>query len=370
MYNFTQALMEAKRRAQVSGRPLTRNETSGIAEGYASVASERLARSKALANQGRGLDLQEKSITNQSDQHASTLAQNQAQFEANQEMQKDAQEDAAKAAMVETGVNAATTAGTIWYLGGKLAPAAAETAATVGATGTTTAAGTTAAGAEAGAVGAEGAGVGALGTAGMAAGYYGLAKAGGYMMREVFPEDSHLGQVGESLDRPLNVEQYWAKELDLAGRLGVEDHQVQTVLDVLNPLSAAERYVSDAVGTWICTATKETIGMTPDEWDELARFRQYARENHFNVLRHYIEIGPNLISAIRESEGDNLTAFYENLMVDMIRPVIVLSGSSHSEQAFEMYRDHTVKLCEKYTPELLGEFIKVVETDIEFMEAV
>ena len=104
--------------------------------------------------------------------------------------------------------------------------------------------------------------------------------------------------------------------------------------------------------------------------EELARFRAYARETHPNVLQHYIEIGPKLISAIRKAQGDNLRGFYKNLMRDMIKPVIVLSGSCHSEQAFEMYRDHTVKLCEKYTPELLDEFLKVIEADIEFMEAV
>lgn len=46
--SFTQQLSEARRRASLSGRPLTSQETAGIAEGQADAASARLARSKAL----------------------------------------------------------------------------------------------------------------------------------------------------------------------------------------------------------------------------------------------------------------------------------------------------------------------------------
>jgi len=73
--NFSQMLMEAKRKAQLAGRPLTRQETSGIAEGYASSASERLARAKTVANQEKGLSLEEERIKQQNEQFKESLEQ-------------------------------------------------------------------------------------------------------------------------------------------------------------------------------------------------------------------------------------------------------------------------------------------------------
>jgi hypothetical protein len=45
---FTQALSRARRSAQISGRPLSQQETAGIAEGVADTADERAARLRAL----------------------------------------------------------------------------------------------------------------------------------------------------------------------------------------------------------------------------------------------------------------------------------------------------------------------------------
>lgn len=51
---FVDILSNLRRKAQLSGRPLSKQETAGVVSGYADVASERLAR-------GRQLDIQEKS---------------------------------------------------------------------------------------------------------------------------------------------------------------------------------------------------------------------------------------------------------------------------------------------------------------------
>jgi hypothetical protein len=53
--NFTQALVNARRRASISGRPLSQQETAGIAAGEASTSSERAARLKSLRLQERQL---------------------------------------------------------------------------------------------------------------------------------------------------------------------------------------------------------------------------------------------------------------------------------------------------------------------------
>lgn len=76
--NFTQKLMEAKRRARLMGRPLAKSEVAGITAGYAATASERLARTKQLKLQKEGLTLQEK-------MHTESLAQR--KYETEQELQ-------------------------------------------------------------------------------------------------------------------------------------------------------------------------------------------------------------------------------------------------------------------------------------------
>ncbi len=59
--NFTEALMEAKRRAQLQGRPLSEQEARGISEGYARAAGEK--------------NIAESSLTQQESQFARQLAQ-------------------------------------------------------------------------------------------------------------------------------------------------------------------------------------------------------------------------------------------------------------------------------------------------------
>jgi len=60
MANFAQILMEAKRKAQLTGRPLTQQETSGIAQGYAESSSERNVRAQTIANQEKEIAQREK----------------------------------------------------------------------------------------------------------------------------------------------------------------------------------------------------------------------------------------------------------------------------------------------------------------------
>lgn len=73
---FTDQLMEAKRRARLSGRPLSQQEMAGISEGAAAGAADRLAKSRAL-------NLQERTIGNQEEQFAQTFGMQQEQFAQN-----------------------------------------------------------------------------------------------------------------------------------------------------------------------------------------------------------------------------------------------------------------------------------------------
>jgi len=197
--NFAQALMEAKRRAQLSGRPLSRQEAAGIAEGYAESASSRLARAKALSLQEQQMGTQasqfEKSQAQQAEQFgqsqaqqiaareqaASQFGQSQAQQaeqyetsmiynraqalrdQKNREAEMEAQK---QAGMIGTGTNLATTAATLYALKGMGAKAAAP-AVTSGLD--TYMAGKTAAAAGGEAAGATGAGMSGMAAAGYTA---------------------------------------------------------------------------------------------------------------------------------------------------------------------------------------------------------
>jgi len=71
--NFTDALMAAKRRAQLSGRPISQQEVQGIAQGFASSAAEKNIQEKSVG-------IQEKAQAAQETQHASTLEESKKQF--------------------------------------------------------------------------------------------------------------------------------------------------------------------------------------------------------------------------------------------------------------------------------------------------
>lgn len=54
---FTEALMNLRRKAQLQGRPLTQAETSGVVQGMAESASDRLAKAKAADLKQQQVDI-------------------------------------------------------------------------------------------------------------------------------------------------------------------------------------------------------------------------------------------------------------------------------------------------------------------------
>jgi hypothetical protein len=73
MATFTEQLMAAKQRARLQGRPISQQETAGIAQGQAESAADRTTKAKSL-------ELQEQSIANQQSQFAEQLAAQKLQY--------------------------------------------------------------------------------------------------------------------------------------------------------------------------------------------------------------------------------------------------------------------------------------------------
>lgn len=135
--NFTNALMDLKRRSSLQGRPVSRNESAGIAEGFANTASERLSRKKQL-------QIQEKEL----------------RFRQSQSLVEMKERDEARQREARGSMGAAGAAGG-YMVGSAVGASMAAGASSAALAGGATAAGAAAAGASAGAwAGPIGAGVG------------------------------------------------------------------------------------------------------------------------------------------------------------------------------------------------------------------
>ena len=298
--NFTQALMEAKRRAQLLGRPLSQQEASGIAEGYAEQASDRLAKAKALAIQEGNLALSREGLT-----------QNESQFQRNLDLQKEQQDDAKKAAMMQTVGNLGTTAATLYAIKGMSAPAAAGGTAT-GATGATVAGagtgGATATGAS-GASGAAGAGTTATGVSSIggtaltvapyAVGGYLAAKYGGQGVEKMAGEGSKnvVSQFGRTIQQPYEgIGRPWVDELvkDESTRDTIHD-----TMNVLDPGGYVINKVVEATGTVICTELHRQ-GLMDDE--TYLKDAEFGRQQDLETMVGYHSWGIPLAGAMRKSK--------------------------------------------------------------------
>ena len=107
-------------------------------------------------------------------------------------------------------------------------------------------------------------------------------------------------------------------------------------------------FLLNPLGTWLCTETKKQVGFTKDEWNGIAQFREYAKENHSDWLGWYVNIGPELLKEINGSE-----IFYTNLKHTFLLPVINMTDGGFKEAAYLAYKEIVIHLVNKYKPELL-----------------
>lgn len=83
---------------------------------------------------------------------------------------------------------------------------------------------------------------------GTAVPYYGLTKLGGSIGTGLASEGTYVHQVGESLNRPFNVERYFTHNV-----LDTDEDILNYSFDLLNPLGFGEREISEEIGTVLCT---------------------------------------------------------------------------------------------------------------------
>lgn len=390
--NFAETLMELKRRAQLSGRPLSQREIAAATTGWAESAAERNARQRAL-------DISQQNA----DTTAASLEANKSQFAENLALQKsttaeqlrlaDEASKQGKTGQIISGVgNAALIYGAGKQMGlwgaGSTAPQAANTLA-----GLKTAqaapeffavnqslAPSAGAGLEAGAATAP-----AATTTGAGASSYGSAVAPAAAVLAALAVRGSQGQ----LDRDYQDRGSFAKFasapvtggvpalLDAAGvgdsnyfskatgsLARAEEQAIGEPLDKLisgdvggfaksaisGVVEAPLTVVKGAVGTWLCTATDKHVGLSRAEKKAIAKLRRHAWKSHRQSLAAYVAKGPDLVDAIAKAETEK--DFYAELKEEMVVPVVALVAAGELEKAYELYRYVTVRLFREYAPHI------------------
>jgi hypothetical protein len=183
--------------------------------------------------------------------------------------------------------------------------------------------------------------------------YYALAKLGGALGNKVFEgeKSGFLGNsygkgISESLERPLNVEQYWAQKAGIDKGSGA-----QVALDLLNPLSAPERWISDQVGTWICMEIDKHSSLSRMKGAALSIFKNYCVRHHRRWAVHYLKNAPKLIEKINDTVEDP-KQFWLQQKLTFVDNIIDLLLEDAFEEAFVLYKNSCLNLVKQFKPEI------------------
>ena len=124
--NITDALMDAKRRARLSGRPISKQETAGIVAGAADSASARVARGKGIAIQEKRTALEETRMKQQETQFQRSQAVRGYEMQVQLDVASSAQKaETAKSTGAAIGAGLGAIAGGIIFPGFGALPGAA-----------------------------------------------------------------------------------------------------------------------------------------------------------------------------------------------------------------------------------------------------
>lgn len=105
--------------------------------------------------------------------------------------------------------------------------------------------------------------------------------------------------------------------------------------------------------TWLCTATKNTVGLDEREMLDVIRLRRYALENHKGMMLFYLNEGSKLVNAIMDRNGiEGSKEFYRKLKDIMITPCLKFVKERNMEEAYQLYYDITEELFKEYLPDI------------------
>lgn len=119
------------------------------------------------------------------------------------------------------------------------------------------------------------------------------------------------------------------------------------------PVGAGVASVGYAVAesTWLCTATKESVGLKSVHVEALNKLRDYARRTHKKEFMFYLRQGKKLVKEIKNSES-NLKSYYDDFRRKVVDPVAKLIFAKEPEAAFKLYAAKTRELFGRYMSKL------------------
>ena len=128
--------------------------------------------------------------------------------------------------------------------------------------------------------------------------YYGAAKLGGEILTGMTEGKGgsvpqYFNEMGQTLKKPLQVEQYAVQE-----KLGIDSPAVNAVLDVLNPAGFVVNKLEEAAGTVICTELYRQGFMDEETYLKDAEF---GKKQDIEVIAGYHTWGIPLARAMRNS---------------------------------------------------------------------
>lgn len=125
---------------------------------------------------------------------------------------------------------------------------------------------------------------------------------------------------------------------------GLGDQEADAAMMAINPIGGAVKAAEDS---WLCTEVGKRFKYSLSDIKALIKLKKYSIDNHKYLTKHYLNHGPELIDSIGMEKS-----VYTELYMKLIGPVIQLVKREEMEQAFELYRDITIKITRAFAPHL------------------
>lgn len=140
---------------------------------------------------------------------------------------------------------------------------------------------------------------------------------------------------------PVGTVAMLADEDTFLGKIGKEASRLEQI--VMSPIDSILGIHNSMGGSWLCTEIEKRHGMDDVDEKALSKLRRYSIKHHKEWARKYLKEGYRLVRAIN-AKGINYKALKESL----IDKVCDLVRKGEMEEAHNVYKDITLKLCAEY----------------------
>lgn len=116
------------------------------------------------------------------------------------------------------------------------------------------------------------------------------------------------------------------------------------------------------LGSWLCTEMQKFWPVSRSDWKTIKTLQSYSLENHYGVMKFYLDFGPDLVTMIDASEDTD--EFYKNFRDDVFNPAVRHIKKGEEEKAYILYTDMLKLLFKKYLPHLSEDFEELLNEGV------